>query len=227
MKEIINNPSIICYEDPYLLIINKPAGILVHPTVKEDGTSLYNYVQRYYQDQGLALNVHPVSRLDRFTSGLVLFAKSPQVQYNLSQSKITKTYLALVTKTPPEPQGMIEAPIARKEGSIIERCVSPCGKEARTRYQVIRSCGSLTLVRLELLTGRTHQIRVHCAYIGCPVYQDHLYGPPGPQMRHMLHACSLAFLHPVSGVRLEITCAPPPDMAALIWTGKKSLNSFS
>lgn len=217
MKELLNNPGAICYEDAFLLILNKPAGLLVHPTVHEDGTSLYNYVQRYYKAQALDLKVHPVSRLDRFTSGLVVFAKSPQVQYNLSKTGFTKTYLALLSSRPPHRNGLIDAPIARKEGSIIERCVSPLGKPAQTRYQVIRTCGQLTLVRLQLLTGRTHQLRVHCAYLGCPVYQDHLYGLPGPQTRHMLHAYRLAFSHPVSGRHLEITCAPPQDMRSLIF----------
>ncbi|WP_418527805.1 RluA family pseudouridine synthase, partial [Phascolarctobacterium faecium] len=112
------------YEDEYLLIVNKPAGMLVHPTVKEDGSTLYNYVAHYYKQQGLLHNIHPVSRLDRNTSGLVIFAKEPRIQFLLSQQEVIKKYLGIVTGTLPADSGIIEAPISRKEGSIIERCVS-------------------------------------------------------------------------------------------------------
>jgi len=125
------------YEDEYLLIVNKPAGMLVHPTVKEDGSTLYNYVAHYYKQQGLLHNIHPVSRLDRNTSGLVIFAKEPRIQFLLSQQEVIKKYLGIVTGTLPADSGIIEAPIARKEGSIIERCVSPNGKYARTDYKLI------------------------------------------------------------------------------------------
>ena len=107
------------YEDEYLLIVNKPAGMLVHPTVKEDGSTLYNYVAHYYKQQGLLHNIHPVSRLDRNTSGLVIFAKEPRIQFLLSQQEVIKKYLGIVTGTLPADSGIIEAPIARKEGSII------------------------------------------------------------------------------------------------------------
>ena len=125
------------YEDEYLLIVNKPAGMLVHPTVKEDGSTLYNYVAHYYKQQGLLHNIHPVSRLDRNTSGLVIFAKEPRIQFLLSQQEVIKKYLGIVTGTLPADSGIIEAPIARKEGSIIERCVSPNGKYARTDYKPV------------------------------------------------------------------------------------------
>lgn len=133
------------YEDEYLLIVNKPAGMLVHPTVKEDGSTLYNYVAHYYKQQGLLHNIHPVSRLDRNTSGLVIFAKEPRIQFLLSQQEVIKKYLGIVTGTLPADSGIIEAPIARKEGSIIERCVSPNGKYARTDYKLISRRGNISV----------------------------------------------------------------------------------
>lgn len=205
------------YEDEYLLIINKPAGMLVHPTVKEDGSTLYNYVARYYEKQGLLHNIHPVSRLDRNTSGLVIFAKEPRIQFLLSKQEVIKKYLAIITGSLPAEKSIIEAPIARKEGSIIERCVSANGKYARTDYSLITRQGPLRLIELQLRTGRTHQIRVHMAHIGCPLYKDNLYGTPGPQSRHALHAYYLGFTHPVTGIFLEISCALPQDLLKIIY----------
>ena len=168
------------YEDEYLLIVNKPAGTLVHPTVKEDGSTLYNYVARYYKEQGLLHNIHPVSRLDRNTSGLVIFAKEPRIQFLLSQQEVKKKY-------------------------------------ARTDYKLISRREHLSLLELQLHTGRTHQIRVHMAHIGCPLYNDNLYGTPGPQSRHALHAYYLGFNHPATGIFLEISCALPNDLFKIIY----------
>lgn len=207
----------IFYEDAYLLVFNKPAGMLVHPTVKEDGSTLYNYVGRYYAEQGLAHNIHPVSRLDRNTSGLVIFAKEPQIQFLLSKQEVCKKYLAVVTGILPSGSGCIEAPIARKEGSIIERCVDQTGKYARTDYKLISRHGDLSLLEVQLHTGRTHQIRVHMAHIGCPLCNDNLYGTPGPQSRHALHAFYLGFRHPVTDNFLEISCALPNDLLKIIY----------
>ncbi len=206
-------PGMTAYEDDYLLIIDKPAGMLVHPTVSERGGTLYDLVAAYYRQQGIEAGIHPVSRLDRNTSGLVIFAKEPIVQHWLSQAGMRKEYLAIVTGSLPEESGIIDAPIARKEGSIIERCVDyRRGRQACTGYRVLLRRPGRTLVQLRLYTGRTHQIRVHMAHIGCPLYDDNLYGVPGPQARHMLHAWKLAFVHPVSDIPLEITRAMPEDM---------------
>lgn len=237
--------STILYEDDYLLVINKPPHMLVHPTVKEDGNTLYNYVKAYYENKGIKADIHPVSRLDRNTSGLVIFAKEPVIQFWLSQQNVAKEYLALVQGTPEPDEGFIEAPIARKEGSIIERCVDyERGKAAKTYYKVLETYElpeqeiseqeiseqepntgesallktevTLSLVQLRLYTGRTHQIRVHMAHIGCPLVNDNLYGTPGPMGRHALHAYKLAFIHPVSDEPLELTCELPEDLKALL-----------
>lgn len=211
-------PGMVAYEDDYLLIIDKPAGTLVHPTVNEQGCTLYDYVQAYYAEKGLTAQVHPVSRLDRNTSGLVIFAKEPIVQYWLSQQPMTKEYLAIATGHLEQEQGVIEAPIARREGSIIERCVDlERGKYAKTAYRVLGYYGANTLVAVQLFTGRTHQIRVHFAHIGHPLYNDNLYGSPGPQSRHALHAWRLAFRHPVGDYFLEISRQLPEDLRKILY----------
>ena len=210
-------PAMIAYEDEFLLIIDKPAGILVHPTVNERGFTLYDYVSNYYTRQGITAGIHPVSRLDRNTSGLVIFAKEPIVQFWLSQQQMQKSYLAIVTGNLPADEGIIEAPIARKDGSIIERCVDfEKGKYSKTAYKLLKRVKDKSLVELQLFTGRTHQIRVHMAYIGCPLFNDNLYGTPGPQSRHALHAYKIGFIHPVSDVPLEITRELPADLRRLL-----------
>lgn len=203
--------KIIAYEDDYLLIIDKPAGVLVHPTVKESGATLYDMVKNYYAEKHLDATVHPVSRLDRFTSGLVIFAKEGVVQAWLDKGPFEKEYLAITETMPPAMTGIIDAPIARAEGSIIERCVSPQGRQAITEYRVVKA-GKHPLLALKLRTGRTHQIRVHLAHIGCPVIGDGLYGIKAPPGRHLLHCWRLKFTHPVGDQLIEITRIPPKDM---------------
>ena len=208
----------LAYEDDFLLIIDKPAGMLVHPTVSERGTTLYDYVKAYYEANGINSGIHPVSRLDRNTSGLVIFAKEPVVQPWLSQQQVEKEYLALACGRFENSEGIIEVPIARKEGSIIERCVDyERGKYAKTAYEVLAAYSNHTLLKVRLFTGRTHQIRVHLASIGHPLVNDNLYGTPGPQARHALHAYRLAFKHPISDVFLEITRSLPNDLLKLLY----------
>lgn len=210
--------SMIAYEDDFLLIIDKPVGMLVHPTVSQWDGTLYDLVKDYYAAKGIKADIHPVSRLDKNTSGLVIFAKEPIIQFWLSQQEIVKEYLAIAQGHITEPNGIITAPIARKEGSIIERCVDyERGKEAKTAYTVLGYYGGNTLIKLQLFTGRTHQIRVHMAHLGHPLVDDNLYGTPGPQSRHALHAYRLAFKHPVGDFWLEITRILPDDLRKILY----------
>ena len=125
------------YEDEALLIVNKPPGILVHPTTKEDENTLSSNIALYYKEQGWQLTLHPVSRLDRNTSGLVVFAKLPEIQGQLIKQGMQKEYLALVNGTLPAAHGIIDSPIARKPGSIIEREIHPDGKPCKTEYWLV------------------------------------------------------------------------------------------
>ena len=190
----------IVYEDEVILVLNKPKGIAVHPSIRHFEDSLASGVKYYFESIGIHKKIRPVNRLDLNTSGLIVFAKNEYVQENLIKQMQTKTftkeYLAIVTGILDNKKGIIDKPIARKEGSIIERCVSETGQRAITEYEVIKEvCNNskiisaasnicklkseiekYSLVKCKLLTGRTHQIRVHFAYIGHPLLGDSLYG---------------------------------------------------
>lgn len=209
----------VIFEDEYLIIINKPPGLLVHPTVTSPTGTLVNFLAGYYLAKGLMITPHPIYRLDRNTSGLIIFAKEPFIQHALSSpTSVRKEYLALIIGKLPNNQGMIDAPIARQDGSIIERCVDfTRGKPARTNYEVLNTYNNgLSLVRFLLLTGRTHQIRVHAAYLGCPLLNDSLYGKPGVQSRHALHCHRITFIHPVSKEKLCLCTPLPHDLLNFI-----------
>ena len=225
-------PLDIRYEDEYLLIVNKPPGQLVHPTTKEAHGTLAGAVLYHYKAKGETHSYHPIHRLDRDTSGLVLIAKEPQVQYLLTAKDGTKRfhreYLAIVEGRPKPPEGLIDAPIARALPSIILRKVSPEGKEARTHYKTLSSTERegklLSLIELKLETGRTHQIRVHMNYLGHPLLGDDLYGGSlGLIQRQALHACRLHFIHPISKELIDISAELPQDMLHLLSSGTSPL----
>lgn len=215
-----NLPLDIRYEDDFLVIVNKPAGQLVHPTTKEAHGTLGNALLAWYARHGEQHAFHPVHRLDRDTSGLVLIAKEPQVQYQLTTGRdgrkaFTREYLALIQGTLTPPKGLIDAPIARALPSIILRKVAPPpeGKEARTHYDTVKTNGQFSLLHLVLDTGRTHQIRVHLAHLGHPLLGDDLYGGSQKEIsRQALHAWRLSFRHPVTQEKLMITAPLPSDM---------------
>jgi 23S rRNA pseudouridine1911/1915/1917 synthase len=210
----------ISYEDDHLLVVDKPAGLLVHPTSGPPEPTLGNAVIYHLRSRGLATGFHPVHRLDRNTSGLILIAKNPLVHHQLAAAggkKLSRHYLAVVTGAVSPPSGVIDAPIGRKPGSIIERMVCREGQTAATEYETVAAAGAGSLLRLCLQTGRTHQIRVHLAHIGHPLYGDDLYGgPTGLIGRQALHAASLAFTHPATGQPLELTSPLPEDIVALL-----------
>lgn len=212
-------PLSIVYEDDWLLIVDKPAGMLVHPATGEHSGTLANAVMHYYSLQHYSCGFHPVNRLDRNTSGLILIAKRPDIQHRLNQNQqyIVKQYLAIASGIPNPACGVIDAPIGRKHNSIIEREVRSDGQQAITRYRLLRSLKNASLLEIVLETGRTHQIRVHLQYIGCPLLGDDLYGGPVDQInRQALHAAKLSLPHPVTNRQLVITSFLPNDLHNLL-----------
>ena len=213
-------PLDILYEDKDLLIVNKGPGMIIHPTSKEAHDTLVNAVAGYFQKKGEESGIHPVYRLDRNTTGIVVVAKSAKGQYELSKSHdvLYREYLALVSGNM-EGEGTIEAPIGRRPGSIVEWMVREDGKWAATEYKVLASSEKVSLLRLHLLSGRTHQIRVHCTHLGHPLLGDTLYGGPLDLMdRQGLHAFTVAFNHPETGEKLYFKAPVPEDMKHIIST---------
>lgn len=214
-------PLNIIYEDDWYLVVNKPAGLAVHPSMLHYTDSLSNGVRHYFDTIGLKKKIRPVNRLDKDTSGLVVFAKNEYIQESLiKQMKdhtFQKKYICICEgKIAPE-MADIAAPIARKEGSIIERCVSSDGAEAVTHYEVIFSTDQYSIVQCTLKTGRTHQIRVHMQYIGHPLIGDTLYGNTSSLIyRQALHASNIAFIHPVSQQKVLYYAPIPEDMQKVI-----------
>ena len=213
----------VLFENEGLLALNKPAGMLTHPSRGKFTGTLANYAAGYLADTGSSPALHPVNRLDRDTSGVVLFAKNAHVM-NLAVSALKspeaeKAYIAYLFGRLPEKAGEIKAPIAREREGFQKRVVREDGKPAVTRWRVLREAEILgyrvSEVRLTLLTGRTHQIRVHCSYLGAPVLGDRLYGrdePPELSERlgleaHLLHAVSLTLREPMTG---ELVTAKAP-----------------
>ena len=182
-----DGPLSILYEDPCLLVLDKPAGILVHPTFSRQTGTLANYLLGYYRRTGQACGVHVLTRLDRDTMGVVVFAKNAWAHWllmeQLADGRLEKVYEALTLGGPEANEGLIDLPIAKRPNPSLLRFVSPAGKPARTGFRVLErglqaAPNSPALCRLELrpLTGRTHQLRVHCAYLGFPILGDPQYG---------------------------------------------------
>lgn len=217
----------IIYEDDALLLVNKPAPLLTHPTVQCATGTLANLVAGYYVATHQQCGIHPISRLDRNTSGLVLFAKHALYHHLMTQNRIKKEYLGLVHGELFPATGIITAPLARKPGSIIEREVNfDQGQNAKTSYETLATNQKISLVRFVLGTGRTHQIRVHCAYLHCPLWGDNLYGLSGPQTRHMLHSFKLTMVLPFTDDTLAFTIPLPNDMVSLMENEKLCYNNI-
>ncbi len=213
----------IIYEDDCYLIIDKPAGLPIHPSAYHYEDSLSNGVRFYFDKIGLKKKIRPVNRLDKDTSGLVVFAKNEYVQECLvkqMQSKeFVKKYIAIIEGNLDSKEGIINAPIARKNNSIIERCVRDDGESAITHYKVISSNkeNNFDVVECTLETGRTHQIRVHFAHIGHPLLGDTLYGKASSLIdRQALHSYYISFFHPIEKVSKVYESNLPNDMKNMI-----------
>ena len=197
----------ILYEDDAILAVDKPAGMLIHPSRAKNTGTLANYVAGYYRKTGQNCAFHPMTRLDRDTFGIVLLAKNAHIHSLLQNFGAKKTYHALVYGGPNEDSGTIDAPIARRPLPSLLRYVNPEGKPSVTQWQVLEWDGKLCKLALRPITGRTHQLRLHCAYMGFPILGDPQYGSPESQAysaelgltHQMLCAKRLELSHPLTG----------------------------
>ena len=219
--EPVQLPLDILYEDEDLLIINKPAGMPIHPSQNNRDNSLGNALAWYFAQKKEPFVFRCINRLDRDTSGLTIIAKHVVSAGMLSamvaakgEQGIRREYLAIAKGSVSPIEGTISAPLSRKEGSIIERVVDyEKGELAITHYRVLHEKNGHSLLSLELETGRTHQIRVHMKYLGFPLIGDYLYNPDMERMnRQALHAYRLEFMHPVTKQPMTFTAPLPDDM---------------
>ena len=207
----------IVYEDEHILVVDKPAGMLIHPSRSRLTGTLANRVLGYYQRTSQKCAFHPITRLDRDTFGIVLLAKNAHVHGILTgfqaEGKIEKIYNALVYGGPEEDAGIIDAPIARRELPSLLRYVNQTGKPSRTEFSVLERKAGITKLALRPITGRTHQLRVHCAHMGYPILGDPQYGSEASQalsrqmglVSQLLCAKQLRFPHPITGEEMKLT----------------------
>ncbi|MGI5962141.1 MAG: RluA family pseudouridine synthase [Lawsonibacter sp.] len=217
----VPGPLDIVYEDPDLLLLNKAPGVPVHPGPGHFSDTLGNFLLDYYDKTGVEGDFHPIHRLDRGTSGLLLVAKHPHAQEILKRQLHTpmfrREYLALCQGIPSPLSGVVDVPLGPREGSLVEQMVRPDGKPARTHYRVLDAGTDSALLHLILDTGRTHQIRVHMAHLGHPLLGDFLYGKEDPSCisRPALHSWRLSFQHPITGQPQSFIAPLPQDMRRL------------
>ena len=192
----------ILYEDDCLIAVDKPAGMLIHPSHSKNDGTLANYVLGYFRRTGQKCAFHPVTRLDRDTFGITLLSKNSHVHALMQRTPLHKTYHALVRGGPAADAGVIDAPIARKPLPSLLREVHPDGKESVTEYRVLERMAGISKLALTPVTGRTHQLRVHCAHMGFPILGDPQYGYGAVDFdlpHQLLCAKTLEFVHPITG----------------------------
>lgn len=220
-----NEPLDILYEDDSLLIVNKGPGIPTHPSMKHFDNTLSNYVKAYFIKQNIVEQIRPVNRLDKDTSGIVVFAKNQYIQECLikqMKSENFKKYYSCIISGIISPQcGTISLPIAREKNSIIKRCVDSTGQNAITIYKTEKTFEYVdniySLLEVYLKTGRTHQIRVHFSYLGYPLFGDTLYGNKCHHIsRQALHCKKIEFIHPITNENICINCPLPDDMKIIL-----------
>ncbi len=227
-SNIVPNSNIklnILYEDDFLLIVDKPSNLPVHPSILHYEDSLSNAVKYYFDKIDLYKKIRPVNRLDKDTSGIVIFAKNEYIQEclvkQMKQNVFKKKYLAVLSGILEKDSGTISAPIARKNDSIIEREIREDGDLAISHFKVLERFNNMTLVEYTLETGRTHQLRLHSKYIGHPIVGDSLYGLQSPLIsRQALHAYEVSFVHPINKEKMLIHSDLPDDIKKLIDANK-------
>jgi 23S rRNA pseudouridine1911/1915/1917 synthase len=212
----------IVHEDDALLVLDKPAGMLVHPTSRTHQDTLAHAIAHHFREQGLQAKVRPVHRLDRDTSGLVITARSAFAHQHLDRQirrgEMIREYVAIVEGNVEGGGGVIEAPIGPHPRKPNLRTVDPAGQPAITRYEVMELLEGASLLRVSLETGRTHQIRVHLAQVGHPVLNDRVYGgTSAPDLtRFALHSSRCRFLHPTTHAPTELEAPLPADLLQAI-----------
>ena len=208
-----HDPITVLYEDDHVLAVDKPAGMLIHPSRSRLTGTLANRVVGYYQRTGQSCAFHPITRLDRDTFGIVLLAKNSHVHTLFQELNAQKTYHALTFGGPVEEHGIIDAPIARKELPSLLREVRPDGKPSVTEFTVLERTGKLCKLALRPVTGRTHQLRVHCSFMGYPILGDPQYGSEASMAfseslgltTQLLCAKKIEFTHPITGEAMCLT----------------------
>lgn len=213
-----NLPIDIIYEDDGMIAVNKQAGIVVHPTSKHFTGTIANGIMYYFKQNDINKTIRPVSRLDRDTSGIIIFAKNQYIQENLIRQMTAKTfrkeYVGIVTGSLEQDKGTINLPIERQPGSIMLRHISQTGSPSVTHFEVIERFTAATYVRFELETGRTHQIRVHCQAIEHPLLGETLYSDLQTDLieRQALHSIKVSFNHPQTNEKICLTAPLPKDI---------------
>ena len=219
-----DGPLTILYEDEHILAVDKPAGMLIHPSRATMTGTLANRVLAYYQKTGQSCAFHPVTRLDRDTFGIVLLGKNAHIHALFNdlhtQGLLKKTYHALVYGAPPGESGIIDAPIARRPLPSLLRYVNQGGKPSKTEYTLLQRYGGCSRLGLRPITGRTHQLRVHCAHLGMPILGDPQYGSEKSLhfseklglTHQLLCAKILEFTHPITGETMVLTSRLDPGM---------------
>ena len=215
-------PFPVIYEDADILVVNKPAGMPIHPSLNNYTNSIANALAYYFQSQGKPFIFRCCNRLDRDTSGLTIVSKhlvSGSILSDMTKYReVHREYLAIARGSVTPSEGTIQAPLGRKEGTIIERTVDwEHGEDAVTHYKVVKEANGHSLVSLRLETGRTHQIRIHMKYLGYPLIGDYLYNPDMEYMtRQALHSHHMEFTHPITGEHMSFTAPLPEDMARVM-----------
>ena len=202
----------VLYEDDHILAVDKPAGMLIHPSHSQFTDTLANFVVGYYERTGQKSAFHPVTRLDRDTFGVVLLAKNSHIHTLLQNTDVEKIYHGYVFGGPEEERGIIDASIARREWPSLLRCISPEGKPSTTAFAVLQRWEGTALLSLKPITGRTHQLRLHCAHMGYPILGDPQYGSEESlalsrelgYTYQRLCAKSVTFTHPITEEEITI-----------------------